>query len=258
MNTFPNLKKLSFLDNVKLYGGDFTPLKDLSELEELVLTNTTGDDITIKFDWKNQLQKLHTLVLAGRKNIFFSMNPLPKSLQGLNLSGCDILDHEFIHLRELPSLKAVSIAHCTSVTNRVLEILSKIPTIRDMNCLGCTSITSVGIAYLANLPELQKLDCSGIAKDDYTEHFNNMKNLEILSLCDSSITDKTLCNLHPPKLHTLHLSGNSKITKEGFSHLMRFAFSLTKVELVDCPQILRDGLPQENGRGINITDEIAR
>ncbi len=219
VHSWPRLRVLS-LNDTQVADDDFRALGDLAELETLCLADKAKTNKTVSLQWMQRLEKLQTLILSGRQNLFFSLNPVPKSVTQLDVSDSSICDHEFQFLLGC-SLQVINMDRCQNVTNMAFEILSKSKTITFICCRGCTNITEKGVVHLKQL-KLKGFDCGSIATDSWIENLNGLADLENLFLVDSKITDEGISKLKLKKLKGIDLTGCRAVTEKAIARLTRF------------------------------------
>lgn len=96
---------------------------------------------------------------AGLK-ILYEMN-LPK-LGALSLGHCsNITDEGMVYISVIKTLKSLGLVANTQITDLGLFYLSKSKSINSMDLRGCTGITDKGLSYLVNMRSLRKLRLGG-------------------------------------------------------------------------------------------------
>ena len=172
----------------------------------------------------------------------------PNDLASLSLSETNIVDEDFVHLKDLAGLLALNLssmklidgsglAHLTNlkslkelscfnsnITDPALEHISKISSLERLT-LYLTQIDGSGLKHLKSLTSLDFLDLAQTAiTDDSLAHLSEMTWLKELHLYDTNISDKGLAHLkHLRSLEVLMLGASrldsSPITDEGLAHL---------------------------------------
>src|SRR5439155_18828300 len=77
----------------------------------------------------------------------------------LVLDDTKITDAGLKHLKDLPSLRSLSLSDCVKVTDAGLKEISGLQELESLN-LGTTSITDAGLKHLQSLTALRRLDLS--------------------------------------------------------------------------------------------------
>ena len=246
----PNVKNLNLYYAEYVTDAGIAHLKEWKNLEHL---NVRGSKVTSTvFEHVLEMPKLKSLdvgfsrvsdelfeVLVGLDHLerfAFGGNemsgvclPLLKllpSLRELDISGSQrtdsglwriaLTDFNLDHIVQLGQLERLNIGE-TSITDRGVARLAEMKNLDTLD-LHSTSVTARGIAALADadMPKLRRLrlwQAQGI-DDSAVPHFLKMKNLEVLELQETSVTDAGLEQLAEMKgLKRLYV-GASKVTPE--------------------------------------------
>lgn len=159
----------------------------------------------------SSLTALQSLILERcdlKSEIFRDLSSLP-NLKILNLSTCQILDRDLSALTNMTTLRGLSLACCTQITDASVRVLAPLTTLQSLNLTYCFRLTDKSLSTLSKFPLLQDLN---------------------LHQC-GFITDKGLSVLTSlTALKTLNLSQCEKITKAGLRGLSSL-FSLQNLEL---------------------------
>ncbi|MDW8264838.1 MAG: sigma-70 family RNA polymerase sigma factor [Gemmataceae bacterium] len=148
-------------ENVSLTNDDLASLKDLKELQILILRRTQVTDDGLK-ELAN-LPKLTTLTLHGEGFTpagVARLKDLP-SLRSLELGGATMTDDVVARLKELPRLKTLKLSF-TKITDNGLKQLAALEEFRSADGLEVLeirggAITDQGIQALAELKGLREL-----------------------------------------------------------------------------------------------------
>jgi hypothetical protein len=182
------------LRGVDITDSDIAPIKDLRNLEWLLLSDTRVTDVGLQ-----HLSDLQNLIV-------------------LDLSGCQVTDSGLKHLRGLKSLGSL-ILNRTLVTDEGIEYLHPIPNLVYLELNG-TRVTDMGIDSLKDLQQLTKLSLSNTDVGDYgLKPLSKMPHLSALYLSNTRVTNEGvehLCNIR--KLNDLKLI-NTHVTEAGLSPL---------------------------------------
>jgi Leucine-rich repeat (LRR) protein len=139
-------------------------------------------------------------------------------LESLDLSGASIADIDFKRLEGLPYLTELSLAQ-TQMKDEDLARLQHLVHLRRL-VLDNTPVIGIGLADLNRLPALTelRLGCSSLT---YFQQLAELKCLERLSLCGSSITDADLSLLSGLSgLRDLDLT-RTQVTATGVAELQK-------------------------------------
>jgi Leucine-rich repeat (LRR) protein len=144
-SALPWIKEQSSLTRLSLSFNDATKeglahLKDLPHLTHLNLSNSSS-----KGGCGYQLAGLQGL----------------SSLVSLDLSTCESFTEEgFALLRDLPSLKKLSVRFCPLIKNKgLIALVEQIPSLEKLDISSC-KVTSEGVDQLRNLHFLKELNLS--------------------------------------------------------------------------------------------------
>ena len=157
---FPNLKRLQIeFDKWESEIEDFTPIAELSQLEELYLSYHTGEEIDLSF-------------LGGMK-----------SITELYLPECQITDFTF--LEEMPQLEKLSLYYTPIADLRILE---KLPRLVELALAGNSEAKYIEtVGKLTKMQDLGLQDC-GIEEIGF---LSGLTELRGVNLNENAITDLT-------------------------------------------------------------------
>jgi Leucine-rich repeat (LRR) protein len=223
----------------------------LKQWENLEYLNVRGTEVTSRvFEHLSNMKKLKTLdVGCSRVNDdgFDALASLEK-LEELHIGGDKMTGRALPLLRLLPSLKRLDVdgsqrtdsgrwgLMLTDVNVESLSALTQLESLKmggalvtdagmkalepliDLQSLDLSKmdITAQGIEPLTKLPKLKRLSLWRSARidDKAAQYLLRMKNLEVLDVSDTSVTDKLLDQLEGMKqLKALFLAG-AKVTPE--------------------------------------------
>lgn len=197
-------------------AGHLAPLTDLVELD--LSENKISQQIIAMLA---PMRKLRRLSLAGNpvSNRAFLEFPLLEELESLDLSGCQVPDDAAPILARSVKLTELKLNR-TKLSDKGLVVLSGLSALKKFELLG-TNISDEGLKSLANLSELKELnlgstkitaesietlagfnqlrainlnDC-GLVTDAAIPHLKEMKQLELLGIQQSGITQAGLAEL---------------------------------------------------------------
>jgi Leucine Rich repeat len=191
------------------------------------------------------------------------LNPVAKTLEKLDLEGCNITGSGLEAIADAPRLKKISLDG-SPVTDDALKHLSGLKELNHLN-LGSTPLTGTGLAYLRALPKLRKISInastltpqggqalalltgleelsattSSFTGDgtSFTQHLAALVNLRSVSFGDTTnMTDACLEHLKGlARLEKVNFS-NSRISGAGVMHLKASAATLRSISLwYQCP-----------------------
>jgi Leucine-rich repeat (LRR) protein len=185
-----------------------------------------GDVIDISFISKLKSHDLAALSLGGTNVVdedFVHIKDL-RGLLALNLNSMKQIDGSGLaYLVNLKSLKELSCFN-TNITDPALEHISKLTSLKRLN-LYVSQVNGPGLKYLKSLKSLAILDLAMTKiSDDSLTHLSELTWLKELQLYDTIISDKGLTHLS--NLHSLEVLilgalrlDSSPITDEGLAHL---------------------------------------
>ena len=71
-------------------------------------------------------------------------------------------DDDFIHIRNLTSLRELHMEYFTKLTNRSLEVVAELVLLEKLDISSCSGFTNDGLKFLTKLLHLRVLRCSGV------------------------------------------------------------------------------------------------
>jgi RNA polymerase sigma factor (sigma-70 family) len=162
------IKKLSIpglaIESVEFTDDDLAELKELADLQILILRNVGIND-------------------AGLKHLTSL-----KALKRVTLEGTKATDGGLEQLQELKGLKIVQLGG-EQFTDKAGAALKQLPTLTSVR-LSNTKITAKGIEELGGLSDLETLDLMGGYTDDDLPSLKKIGKLKTLRLHRTKVTDK--------------------------------------------------------------------
>lgn len=220
LSLVPNLKSLSL--SIRRENGseieDFTPVAELSNLEEFSLMCDLDETIDLSFlAEKKRITEL-SLSNCQMKDIAF-LESMPQ-LESLSLCGTSVED--FGILEKLPNLVKLEIVDSADAVN--IETVGKLSKLRDLTLENCDI---ADMEFLSGLTEIRSINLNGNSIEDLSP-LAAMTKLERLEASENEIKD-----ISPLKdlsdLFELVLNGNEISDISALSGLSR----LNQVELSD-------------------------
>jgi len=154
---------------------------------------------------------LHRVRFATTRSL--QLIQLTPSLRELNLSCCKTLsDDQLSSVCNLTQLRSLIVVGCPKLKD--LSFLSLASSLRVMNISNCANITGVPPC---NLMELEMNSCTSVW---FWEPLRYMSNLTNLSMRECVLTDQVLECL-PRGLRTLNLAMNRELTDAGLHNVTR-------------------------------------
>lgn len=206
------------LASSKLTDEELAPLAKMSQLESLVLPETTSDEGLRHIAGLGNLRLLrHQSTYAG--------NPV-----------MSITDAGVAHLSNLSNLQQLTL--WSSIEKDGLKHLSKLKQLRQLSLHG---VSDEALRHLPALPLLEDVFLSGRTLTDAgMTHLSRLKSLKVLSLNGTSVGDAGVATLAKNHSGLVELGlWHSKITGECANDLAKFK-SLKKLGIVNTPLADRD------------------
>lgn len=184
-----------------------------------------------------------------------------QSLVSINLHGCEMISDSGLSWISswLEDLRHIDLSHCSKITNSGMRLLSEgCKNIRSIVLLNVKRIGDVGIRHLASeCSRIERLDVSGLCmlSDGVNRNFA-LEGLQYLgnSKCTSTLKHLNLhacpqvCNLsliaisNLGALESLDLSGCTKLTLNGASHIGKRCRHLVSISLASCGDCVSNAL----------------
>lgn len=240
-------------------------LDDPNEMARLVIMNGSpavaldaldcNDDGLKFFQQRTDITKIGlsgtSITGAGLKYL----THLPLKHLFLNQTGVSDLSS----LANIPTLEFIEL-NKSLVTSETLESLTKLPNLRSIRAQEC-KLDDSAIDVFLNVPSLQFLwigknpgftdagidrlsKASGLKTlrltnlrigDDSLKNIDQLKNLKVLDLDGTNVTDKILSKISRLQLRELHLS-STNVTDEGIRDLTK-CVTLDRLTVIDCPKV---------------------
>ncbi len=198
LSLLPNLKQLTIhVDEMDEPAIDFTPVTQLSKLEELSICY--GKDKQIDLSFLEQMHTITELFLSFCKIEDFSFLEQMPQLQCLSLYETPIED--LAVLEKLPELVELSLSGNENAKH--IEVVGTLTQLQDLEMKYC-GIEDIG--FLSGLTELQGINLRANSVTDITP-LAGLKKLERLELAENRINDiSALTEL--PHLNKVGISDN--------------------------------------------------
>lgn len=224
LSLLPNLKQLVI--NIDQWDDsvitDFTPIAQLSQLEELYISYDRDEQIELSF--LSEMPTITRLYLINCTIEDFSFLEKMPQLQQLSLYETPIED--LAVLEKLPELMELSLAGNENAKN-----IEAVGTLSQMQNLGLQNCGIRDIGFLSSLTKLRGLNLNGNFVTDLTP-LASLNQLERLGLAENEIRDiSPLKNLK--QLFDLALDGNEIrdiSALAGLSHLNQVGLSDNQIE----------------------------
>ncbi len=136
-----------------------------------------------------------------------------QNLESLDLGYTNITDEGAKHLEKLQKLKRLSLKYC-NIGDAGIESISKLKNLDLLNLKANQMMTRRGFQLLASMPSLKELRMREADLDEPISGLESSKNLKILDLRESKISDKTLSRLLDTNIEKLNI-GHTQVTGEG-------------------------------------------
>jgi serine/threonine protein kinase len=178
----------------------------------------------------------------GKVTVVYQPATLPKGalkLRALAIADRkDVTDASLVRLRELPSLKEISLIN-TGISDEGLEHIKSLKTLETL-WLGGSPISDAGLKAIRELLALQALSIQSVAvTDDGLQHLRAFKKLTGLKINCANVTDAGLWHIRFLKgLSSLHIqcAGVTDAGLENLSGLDELSFLA-----LECPRINGSG-----------------
>lgn len=155
-----------------------------------------------------------------------------------------LTDKGLMLLKELTSLRELSLFSCESFTDAGLISIAALPSLETLALVGA-SITGEGLRHLQQLAHLKVVDLCGCALlvDHGLSNLQNLRSLSHLDIsgCKSLSTECLPLIQNFSYLISLSLYESEWVTDDGLAHVGR-CHNLQWLMLGECPRITDDGL----------------
>ncbi len=224
LSLLPNLKRLEII--IKKWNDstitDFTPIAQLSQLEELSVTYAKDDKVDLSF--LGQMRTVTELTLKSCKIADFSFLGEMSQLQCLSLYETPVDD--LAVLEKLPELVELSLYGNENAKN--IEAVGTLTKMQDLELQYCGI---EDISFLSGLTELRRVDLNGNSIMDIAP-LADLDKLEWLGLSENRISDISVIG-NMSNLFDLLLDGNEIqdiSALAGLSHLNQVSLSDNQIE----------------------------
>jgi len=181
-------------------------------------------------------KQLRLEVYRDVTDISFISELKPNDLESLSLSGTNVIDEDFVHLKDLVGLLALDLSSMQQIDGSGLVHLSNFKSLKELTCFNA-NIADTALEHISKIASLERLtlyltqvDGSGLI------HLKNLTSLRNLSLSKTSITDASLAHLKDMSwLEELELY-DTEVGDDGLAYLK----GLTSLERLILGSIDRD------------------
>jgi Leucine-rich repeat (LRR) protein len=140
-------------------------------------------------------KELRLEVYRDVTDISFISKIKPNDLEALSLSRTNIVDKDFVHLKDLTGLLALDISSMKQIDGSGLAHLANLKSLKELSCFN-TGIEDFALEHISKFHSIEELSLywtqingSGLI------HIKNLTSLKNLSLSKTSITDESLAHL---------------------------------------------------------------
>lgn len=180
-------------------------------VESISLEGCEIEDISEVIAKMGKIASLKHLNLRRHNLRGVDLSRLPKSLENLILSFCELENEDILHL---PNLEELILYGNGKITDKALDFLPK--SLKVLSLCQCTGIMGSGLKYLGTSLEALFLDgCSHISDKDMAEIPQSVK---VLSLSECDLTDEGMKWI-PREVEELTLWQCRHITDRGLAFL---------------------------------------
>jgi Leucine-rich repeat (LRR) protein len=222
-----SLESLRLIDCPKVTSEGVAHLRNLKDLESLVLASTGIDDSALKTI--KGLTKLTELHLGGDKKItdvgLAELKDM-KQLRSLALWGTKTTDKGLAELKGLGQLTELRLSN-TAITDAGLDQLKGMKKLFLLD-LANTKVSDAGMERLKDLSDLQLLNLARTKITDAgLKHIKELPLLSSLDLKKTAVTDKAVETLKYMTNLTLLYAEGTKIGPKGLKELREFRPGVT-------------------------------
>lgn len=178
------------------------------------LSGQAQGDVTIPTGKQLRLE-----VYEDAMDITFISELRPNDLESLSLNRTNLVDEDFVHLKDLTGLVELDISSMKQIDGSGLALLSDLKSLRKLTCFNA-NIADSAMEHISKIPSLEDLSLYMTQIDGFgLIHIKNIKSLKKLSLSKTSITDESLAYLKDmTELKELELY-DTQIGDNGLAHL---------------------------------------
>ena len=164
-------------------------------------------------------KQLRLEVYRDVTDISFISELKPNDLDSLSLSSTNIVDEDFVHLKDLVGLSALDLSSMKQIDGSGLVHLANFKSLKELTCFNA-NIEDAALEHISKIASIERLklyltqvDGSGLI------HLKNLTSLKNLSLSKTSITDASLAHLKDMSwLEELELY-DTEIGDDGLAYL---------------------------------------
>lgn len=172
------------------------------------------------------------------------------ALKYLGLQDCPRLTDEALkYISEgLPTVDAINLSFCISVTDSGLKHLAKMPNLKELDLRACDNISDIGMSYLVEggctVTSLDVSFCDKIGDPALHHLSQGLFQMHSLSLNHCQITDEGVMRIAKNllDLETLNIGQCDKVTDKGLQTLAEYLHNLHTIDLYGCTQLSKAGL----------------
>jgi hypothetical protein len=185
------------------------------------------------------------------------------SIEELDISDCvKITDKSLIQIaNNCTNLHSLNIT-CLKITDVSMSAISQNCTaLTCLRAIECKLVTGSHIHHLSLLEECDLGWCPGVTSDNVISIVRNCKNLKLLHLCRTWITDDCIIEIahNSINLEDFNIHSCDNLTDENLCELVRCCINLQRLDINTCHNITDEGLielakRQQNLKSINIAD----
>ena len=220
------------------------PHSNIRKVKKIIKEKLPPDLLSIKMasNASSTIQKKSSPVITT--DVLNELTAKCPEIKQLSLIECDLRDIVTSNclLMRSPSLQSVSIIQCLTVTRWLSA--AQWPKLSTLSLAKTTKTSLVDLKIISErtswINSLVCLDLSGCyqVNDEGVRALNTLKQLRVLNLSDTSITDVSLQTVSSlPSLCSLHVSGVKSITSDGVRTIPSLLPRLTLLNISNLPQI---------------------
>jgi len=205
LKTAPAIEELNLYFAEQISDEGASVVKNWKHLKRLNLRGTKITDSTLEFLAGVPTLEWLDVGWAQTTDTGFEHLSAPSNLKGLTMGGNNLTDTALQFLRQMPQLEYLDISGQQRtdsglwfmlLTETGMQSIASATELRELRICG-TSVTTRGLEFLQPLKKLERLDLSGCKrlKDDATGVLATFKQLKVLDLKDSSLTEPAVAKL---------------------------------------------------------------
>ncbi|CAN5242903.1 hypothetical protein BH10CYA1_BH10CYA1_09110 [soil metagenome] len=163
-----------------------------------------------------------------------------RTLETLELNETLVTSATLSSLVQLPNLKSLRVQD-DKLDDSVIDVLLRMPKLEYLSIGKNNNITDAGVSKLSKMKRLKTLRLISLhIGDESLKSVDQLKNLTILDLNGTNITDKSLAKLSLMPLRELCLS-STNVTDHGIRLLSKCG-TLSHLTLNDCPKVSHEAV----------------